>query len=61
MDVNEFLSMGGYASYVWPAYGIAASVLIAMTVASVCRLLQIRRDLARLESDVAAKATGSPP
>ena len=61
MDANDFLSMGGYASYVWPAYGIAALVLIAMTVASVCRRLRIRRDLARLESNVAANGTGSPP
>lgn len=61
MDENSLLSMGGYASYVWPAYGIAALVLIAMTIASVCRLQRVRRDLARLESDVAAKGTGSPP
>lgn len=25
---HEFLTMGGYAAYVWPAYGIAALVLI---------------------------------
>lgn len=27
--MNEFLAMGGYAVYVWPAYGITAVVLIA--------------------------------
>ncbi|HEX5339837.1 MAG TPA: heme exporter protein CcmD [Gammaproteobacteria bacterium] len=27
-SVHEFLVMGGYAMYVWPAYGIAAVVLI---------------------------------
>lgn len=59
MDANSFFSMGGYADYVWPAYGIAALVLIAMTVASVCRLQQARRTLARLEGEVAAKATGT--
>ena len=25
----EFLAMGGYAWYVWPAYGVTAIVLIA--------------------------------
>ena len=59
MDANSFFSMGGYANYVWPAYGIAALVLIAMTVASVCRLRRVRRDLAQLESDVAAQGTGA--
>jgi len=24
---NDFWSMGGYASYVWPCYGIAGAVL----------------------------------
>lgn len=27
MDMNEFLAMGGYARYVWPAYGLSALVL----------------------------------
>ena len=29
---HEFLTMGGYAAYVWPAYGIAALVLILQCV-----------------------------
>ena len=28
-SIDEFLHMGGYASYVWSAYGITAVVLIA--------------------------------
>ncbi|RJS92073.1 heme exporter protein CcmD [Salinisphaera sp. Q1T1-3] len=27
-SVQEFLAMGGYARYVWSAYGIAAVVLV---------------------------------
>jgi heme exporter protein D len=61
MDETGFLSMGGYAGYVWPAYGTAALVLVAMTVASVCRLQRVRRTLSRLESKVAESGTGSPP
>lgn len=31
-SLHEFLTMGGYAVYVWPAYGIVAIVLIANIV-----------------------------
>ena len=34
-DLGTFLSMGGYAAYVWPAYGLAALVLIGMAVQAV--------------------------
>lgn len=30
MKVVEYLSMGGYAAYVWPAYGLVCSVLVAI-------------------------------
>lgn len=38
MNVNEFLNMGGYASYVWTAYGLAL-VVLAVNVA-----LPLRRE-----------------
>jgi heme exporter protein CcmD len=28
MDVQTFFNMGGYAEYVWPAYGLTALVLL---------------------------------
>ena len=28
MDLNTFFKMGGYAQYVWPAYGLTALVLL---------------------------------
>jgi heme exporter protein D len=28
MDLREFLDMGGYAVYVWTAYGLTAVVLL---------------------------------
>jgi len=28
MDLQTFLNMGGYAEYVWPAYGLTAAVLV---------------------------------
>ena len=32
--MTDFLAMGGYAAYVWSAYGFAAVVLIALLVQS---------------------------
>ncbi len=32
MDLRTFLGMGGYAFYVWTAYGLALAVLIANLV-----------------------------
>ncbi len=32
--LGQFLAMGGYARFVWPAYGIAALVLVVMAAQS---------------------------
>jgi heme exporter protein D len=32
--LTEFFAMGGYAAYVWPAYGFAALVLIGLLAQS---------------------------
>lgn len=32
--LNDFLSMGGYGGYIWPAYLIAAVVLVGLLVVS---------------------------
>ena len=31
----SFFEMGGYAAYVWPAFGAAAAVMVALLVLSV--------------------------
>ncbi len=51
--MSEFFAMGGYAAYVWPAYGVAAAVLIGLWLASV-RALKVR------EADVDAAENGRP-
>ncbi|HSF79163.1 MAG TPA: heme exporter protein CcmD [Steroidobacteraceae bacterium] len=28
MNLSEFLDMGGYAAFVWPAFGLVLSVLV---------------------------------
>ena len=48
--LGEFFHMGGYAAYVWPAYGAAAAVLAGMLAESVLRLRRARRRLAALEA-----------
>ena len=45
--MTDFFSMGGYAAYVWPAYGIAAVVLLALLVTS---LRGLRRHEALLKT-----------
>jgi heme exporter protein D len=44
-----FLAMGGYAGYVWPAYGITALVLVGLALTSVVAERRARRQLAALE------------
>ena len=47
--MSAFLNMGGYAGYVWPAYAIAAVVLIALVWDSVRGLRASERELAEAE------------
>lgn len=42
---HEFLSMGGYGAYVWPAYGIAALVVVANALAPGRRLKRLKAEL----------------
>ncbi len=44
---DEFLTMGGYAVYVWPAYGIALVVLVGNAVLPVRRLHRRLMELTR--------------
>lgn len=48
-SVADFLAMGGYAAYVWPAFGLAAIILIGLTVASLRGLRVAEADLASVE------------
>lgn len=49
--LSEFLQMGGYGAYVWPAWGIAAATLAALAVASVRTMRAREKELAALEAD----------
>lgn len=43
----DFLHMGGYAFYVWTAYGVAIAVLAANIVSAAACQRRVRKDLRR--------------
>ncbi len=47
-QIREFLAMGGYGPFVWPAYGASALVLGWLWVSSLRRLRHLERELADL-------------
>ncbi|MDP6473905.1 MAG: heme exporter protein CcmD [Alphaproteobacteria bacterium] len=46
----SFFEMGGYAAYIWPAFGVGALVLIGLLVISLRRLKSREAALLRLEA-----------
>ena len=54
-SLRAFLDMGGYAVFVWPAFGITAVVMIGLLVISLIQLRQRRRQLEELEATVSRK------
>jgi heme exporter protein D len=51
--ISSFFAMGGYAAFVWPAYALAALVLVGLLLASL-------RQLRRTEADLAAQRGERP-
>jgi heme exporter protein D len=43
MSVNEFFHMGGYAFYVWSAYGTALVVLLLNIILPLRRYRELKR------------------
>jgi len=46
----SFFEMGGYAAYVWPAFGVGAVVMIGLVLFSIRRLRLREAELKRLET-----------
>lgn len=48
-SVLGFLEMGGYARFVWPAFGVAAGVLLVLLAQSVAAYRRAQRELETLQ------------
>jgi heme exporter protein D len=48
--MSEFLAMGGYAAFVWPAYGAALVILGGFTLNAVLRYRAAARELDALQA-----------
>jgi heme exporter protein D len=53
--VASFLAMGGYAAFVWPAYGIATVVLGGLLAWSLGAYRRRQRELAELQREDEAR------
>lgn len=49
--VMDFLGMGGYALFVWPAYGLTFIVMAGVLVQSLRRYRRAQRELEKLQRD----------
>ncbi len=47
ISLQHFMAMGGYALYVWPAYGLALAVLSYNAINAIISHKQIKRRLQR--------------
>ncbi|NMM44948.1 heme exporter protein CcmD [Rhodospirillaceae bacterium KN72] len=57
---DAFLSMGGYASYVWPSYGICFGLLALLTVQSILVWKRRQRELSLLQGGRARRRDKEP-
>ncbi len=48
-QLDHFLSMGGYARFVWPAFGLAVIVMGGLVVDSLVTYKKRQRELAAAE------------
>jgi heme exporter protein D len=51
-EIGAFLAMGGYAAFVWPAYGVAFAVLGGLALLSWRRYRVSIVTLERLQQDL---------
>ncbi len=50
--IGAYLAMGGYAAFVWPAYGVAFAVLGGLALSSWRRYRESAVTLERLQQDL---------
>jgi heme exporter protein D len=47
MSFEEFLSMGGYAQFVWPSYGLVLAILVINLVLPLRRRAEIQKSIVK--------------
>jgi len=50
MTLASFLDMGGYASYIWPVYGMTAILMIGLLIQSIIAWRQNEAELTLLRT-----------
>lgn len=58
--MNDFLAMGGYAAYVWPAYAIGLILLVGLFVQSSRAAKRSEAELERLRTAVRPSRARAP-
>jgi heme exporter protein D len=48
----DFFAMGGYAGFVWPAYGVTLLILVIAIVSSLRAHAKARENVRRLEAEL---------
>ena len=56
--MSEFFHMGGYGAFIWPAYAVAAIVMVGLIIATLRNLRARESELAALEAE--KQAWGAP-
>ena len=52
-SLGEFWAMGGHGRYVWPAFGLAFAILLAMALQSWLLRRRLQQKLAALQGNAA--------
>ena len=50
--MTDYLAMGGYAAFVWPAYGLSVVVMLGLAIGAWRGVKARERDLARLRDQL---------
>lgn len=51
--MSDFLAMGGYAAFVWPAWGLSVLALVGLVIFALAERRAAAERLRRLEQDEA--------
>jgi heme exporter protein D len=46
--IATFFAMGGYAAYVWPAFAVAAMVMVGLVISTMHTLRRREREIAEI-------------